>query len=223
VLALLAGSTTALAQAPARSPIPPAQTATQPATQPARSGIAALLDSARQKNRSGEPLTADEAFQVRATANGGDRVRIDWTIADGYYLYRSRIKVKTDLPIAQASLGALQLPEGETHTDEYFGPQQIYHRQLTASLPVARPGQAALQLPLAVTYQGCAHVGLCYPPITKVINIALPAGTPARATPIAGARTTPAAGTGTLAVSPAAGTATPAAPTTTATAQRPTP
>ena len=145
------------------------------AQSPAQSqGLGALIDNAKDKSAQSTFLNPDAAFQVQAVADGGDRVRIDWQIAEGYYLYRARIKVKT---AAAATLGVLQLPEGEIHNDEYFGAQQIYHHALTAYLPVSRPGQAALQLPLAVTYQGCATAGLCYPPITKTLHITLSAGT----------------------------------------------
>ena len=140
-------------------------------------GVSAVLNAARTP-ASDAPnfLAPDQAFQVSATAAGPDRVRIDWQIADGYYLYRSRIKVKTDSPV---QLGVLALPEGETHNDEYFGPQQIYHHALSATLPVARAAGAARQdVAVAVTYQGCAHAGLCYPPITKTLAVTLPpAGT----------------------------------------------
>ena len=164
-------------------------------------GLGALIDTAREKSSQSAFLSPDAAFQVSASAAGSDQVRIDWTIAEGYYLYRSRIKVRT---AAQATLGELQLPEGETRTDEYFGTQQIYHHTLTAHLSVSRAGQAAFELPLAVTYQGCAHAGLCYPPITKTLNISLPAATgsatgvaaTAAATAIAAPGATPAAAAG---------------------------
>ncbi len=121
-------------------------------------------------------LTADQAFQVAATAAGPDRVRIDLQIAEGCYLYRSRIKVKTASPV---QLGTLALPEGKSQTDEYFGTQQIYEHSLSATLPVARANVAGAQdLALDVTYQGCAHAGLCYPPVTKTLAVTLPpAGT----------------------------------------------
>ena len=138
-------------------------------------------------------LTADQAFQVGATAAGPDSVRIDWRIAEGCYLYRSRIKVKT---VSAVQLGALALPEGKSQTDEYFGTQQIYETALSATLPVARAAAAGTQdLALDVTYQGCAHAGLCYPPITKTLNLTLPpAGTggTAAAAPAVGAGVGPA-------------------------------
>jgi thioredoxin:protein disulfide reductase len=145
----------------------------------------------------GQPvfLKPDEAFQAAATASGPDAIRIDWRIADGYYLYRNRIHVKTDSPV---QLGTLALPEGEPHNDEYFGTQQIYHRALSATLPVARgSGAAMVDVAVAVTYQGCAHAGLCYPPITKTFTVSLPPGGTAgggAAASVAGAGSTGAPG-----------------------------
>src|SRR6185437_3772511 len=95
--------------------------------------------------------------------------------ADDYYLYRSRIKIETRSDRAQ--LGAPQLPEGEIKQDDYFGKQEIYHHELSASVPVARAAGSALDVPLSVTYQGCGR-GICYPPIVKTLNVSLPsAGT----------------------------------------------
>jgi thiol:disulfide interchange protein DsbD len=119
-------------------------------------------------------LTADQAFQLAGTAVGPDSVRLDWTITQGCYLYRSRMKVKTASPV---QLGTLALPEGKSQTDEYFGTQQIYENAVAATLPVARSGAGASQdLALDVTYQGCSHAGLCYPPVTKTVSITLPPG-----------------------------------------------
>ncbi len=35
----------------------------------------------------------DQAFRLDAIAEGSDRVRLNCEIAEGYYLYRARIKV----------------------------------------------------------------------------------------------------------------------------------
>jgi thiol:disulfide interchange protein len=119
-----------------------------------------------------QPFSAEQAFQVTATAAGSENVRIDWKIAAGCYLYRNRMKVKAQTP---GQVGALALPEGENHHDEYFGTQQIYHNGLSATLPVSRAAGAGEQMvAFDVTYQGCAEVGLCYPPITKTLAVTLP-------------------------------------------------
>ena len=140
-------------------------------------GIDAVLAQARASGSGAggdEFLDPDIAFQLAATADGPDRVKIIWEIAPEYYLYRNRLKVTT--ASTGVTLGPLALPTGESHTDEYFGEQEVYREELIASLPVARPGGSALAVPLEVTYQGCADAGMCYPPITKTLNVDLPAG-----------------------------------------------
>ena len=119
-------------------------------------------------------LPPDQAFRFDALEGGSDRALLNWEIADGYYLYRSRIKVATTTPNAQ--LGPPEFPPGETKNDEYFGRQEIYHHELRVAVPVARAAGGAFTLPLQVTYQGCASAGLCYPPITKTVSVTLPGG-----------------------------------------------
>lgn len=129
-------------------------------------------------------LPADQVFHVSAAAAGPNRIRLSWSIRDGYYLYRSRLKVTTT---GGAALGAMQLPQGQIKMDPYFGREEIYRHEVTGLLPLGqRAGTAASDLSLRVTYQGCADAGLCYPPITKTLAVALPA-----------AATSPSAGTGT--------------------------
>jgi thiol:disulfide interchange protein DsbD len=132
-------------------------------------GIDAVLGSAR--SNADDFLPPDQAFRFDALADGTDRVRLNWEIADGYYLYRARIKVKTTSTSAQ--LGAPQLPPGQVKNDEYFGKQEVYHHELSATVPVARASAGPLDLPLEVTYQGCADAGLCYPPQTKTLQVRL--------------------------------------------------
>jgi len=113
-----------------------------------------------------EFVDPEVAFVLTAEAQG-DQVQLNWRILDGYYLYKQRISLA---PADEAkAVGAIVLPKGESHTDEYFGEQEIYRQSLDATFSVpagAKPLQAK------VTYQGCADAGLCYPPITKIISIA---------------------------------------------------
>jgi thiol:disulfide interchange protein DsbD len=143
--------------------------------QPASSspkGLGSVLGSV--KTTGDDFLPADEAFRFDALAGGSDRVVLNWEIAEGYYLYRARIKVASDSAAAQ--LGAPQFPPGQFKTDEYFGRQEIYHHELRVTVPVARAAGGAFALPLQVTYQGCADKGLCYPPITKTVSVSLSGG-----------------------------------------------
>ncbi|HEY5781517.1 MAG TPA: protein-disulfide reductase DsbD N-terminal domain-containing protein, partial [Lysobacter sp.] len=113
-------------------------------------------------------LPVDEAFALTVEATSPDRIALHWRIADGYYLYRHRIGVQAD---AGFTAQALQLPRGETHEDEFFGKVETYRQSLTATLP----GQARAQsVTLKIKYQGCADAGICYPPQTRSVTVALP-------------------------------------------------
>jgi thiol:disulfide interchange protein DsbD len=172
----------------------PPQTWVTQVTVPAAAGnsaaspLAAVLDQLpRHATSSEEFLPVDEAFRAAAVAEGPDRVRLYWEIAPGYYLYKSRFKVAAQS--TRVELGRLDLPAGESHEDEFFGRQEIYRNEVIATLPVSRPAGSALTVPLALTYQGCADAGLCYPPTIRTLNVELPAGVLGTATP-AGTRAT---------------------------------
>jgi thioredoxin:protein disulfide reductase len=172
-LVLLSLGFQAQAQAPAPTAVPsaPAPSALSSRSNHKGTGIDALLGAA--KTSGDDFLPPDQAFRFDALAEGTDRVRLHWEIAEGYYLYRARIKVMTASHSAQ--LGAPQFPPGQVKTDEYFGKQEVYHHELSGTVPVARAPGSALELPLQVTYQGCAEAGLCYPPITKAVTVTLAA------------------------------------------------
>jgi thiol:disulfide interchange protein DsbD len=124
-------------------------------------------------------LPVDQAFIFGATADGAGQVMLDWQIAPGYYLYRHRVSAKTATP--GFGLGEIAMPPGKKKTDEFFGDVEVYYDMLSATLPVTRPADAST-FEIAVSYQGCADAGLCYPPVTKTVAIELPPpGTPSRA------------------------------------------
>jgi thiol:disulfide interchange protein DsbD len=148
--------------------------ADEPATNlPSKTGIDAIL-GANRKGSGDDFLPVDEAFQVVAVADGPDKLRLEWTVHEGYYLYKSRIKVASASKDGQ--LGAPDLPSGKVKNDGYFGKQEVYHNDFIASVPVARSAGGAVELPVDVTYQGCADAGLCYSPVTKNFKVSLPAG-----------------------------------------------
>ena len=118
-------------------------------------------------------LHPDEAFKLSGSITGPNTLHLTWVIAHEYYLYKSKIKVASDSAVVQ--LGALDLPPGEEKTDEYFGTQEVYHEVLEADVPFSRASPEAGTFAVRVTYQGCAEAGLCYPPITKTLDLALPA------------------------------------------------
>ena len=148
-------------------------------TREARAAGSADVDavvSQSHATKSGDDfLPPEQAFIFSASADSPERVRLNWVIAPGYYLYRDRIKASSDA--ASSSVGAPEFPQGQVKNDEYFGKQVVYHNELVIPLPVKRSGGGGgeTKLPLTVTYQGCAEAGLCYPPITRNVSVVLPA------------------------------------------------
>ncbi|NIV17142.1 MAG: protein-disulfide reductase DsbD [Woeseiaceae bacterium] len=120
----------------------------------------------------GEFLPVDEAFEPIVIPVDGNNVDVTFRIAPDYYLYKEKISVKTLADNVQ--LGKLDLPEGKMKTDEFFGEQEVYYQNVFARLPIARATPEAMQLELEVTFQGCAEAGLCYPPTTRIVSVALP-------------------------------------------------
>jgi thiol:disulfide interchange protein len=115
-------------------------------------------------------LPVDQAYVLSAEAAAADTVRIRWKIADGYYLYRHRTSVQVVTPGARS--GALQLPKGEPHEDEFFGKTEAYREELIATVPAIAGAGASVAL--KIKYQGCADVGICYPPQTRTLTVKLP-------------------------------------------------
>jgi len=116
-------------------------------------------------NNSADFLPVREAFQLSLVESTPQSIKLRFVATEGYYLYRHRFQFRADP--ADVGLGAAQLPDGEKKHDEYFGDVEVYHGILDVELP--RTNQRPFTL--AVTYQGCADKGLCYPPETERLSI----------------------------------------------------
>ncbi len=116
-------------------------------------------------NNSADFLPVREAFQLSLVDSTPQSIKLRFVATEGYYLYRHRFQFRADP--AEVTLGVAQLPKGEQKHDEYFGDVEVYHGIIEVELP--RTDQRAFTL--AVTYQGCADKGLCYPPETERLSI----------------------------------------------------
>ncbi|AFY17763.1 protein-disulfide reductase DsbD [Pseudomonas sp. UW4] len=116
-------------------------------------------------NNSADFLPVREAFKLSLVESTPQSIKLRFVATDGYYLYRHRFQFRADP--AEVVLGAAKLPDGQKKHDEYFGDVEVYHGILDVELP--RTDQRAFTL--AVTYQGCADKGLCYPPETERLSI----------------------------------------------------
>ena len=109
-------------------------------------------------------LEPEKAFRFSAQAVDG-AVEVRFTIADGYYLYRDRMKFEA----TGARLGKAEFPPGLLHKDEFFGEQQIYRKEVRVRVPAEASGAFDLK----VTSQGCADVGVCYVPMESTARLTL--------------------------------------------------
>ena len=121
--------------------------------------FAGLFDAPGRSNF----IPADQAFVFDFQQNQHD-LNLTWQVKEGYYLYRKQVSIKP----AHASVGALQLPAGEWHEDEFYGKSEIYRQHLSVPVTVQQADKGAT---LTVTYQGCADAGFCYPPETRIVPL----------------------------------------------------
>jgi thiol:disulfide interchange protein DsbD len=116
-----------------------------------------------------EPLPAEQAFRASARALDDKTVEVRFQVADGYYLYRHRFKFAAD----GHQLRRTGPAPGKPKKDDAFGEVEIYRKELVFTLPVSA-GQPPFDLQL--TSQGCADIGICYPPQTTTVSVALASG-----------------------------------------------
>ena len=117
-----------------------------------------------------EILRPQEAYRY-AVFDTGDAIEIDWLVEDGYYLYRNKMSYASGTETI--ALKAFDLPQGEHHEDEFFGVQQIYRDRFFVSIPHTELSASPETLDLVIKSQGCADIGICYPPQTWTETIQL--------------------------------------------------
>ena len=116
-----------------------------------------------------EFLPPEQAFVFSSTVLDARTLRLHWDIAPGYHLYRERLTVQADAPGVQWA--PLVLPAGLQEFDANFNKTVAVLRQ---SLDVdVQLTQGSAAVPLTIGWQGCADAGLCYPPQSQQLQVAL--------------------------------------------------
>ena len=134
----------------------------------AAGGTACTRD--QEQDQADELLPAEQVFRYAATADAG-MLNLDFDVLDGHYLYRTRFGFDSGTP--GVAIGAARFPRGETHSDEFFGDQEVYRHKFRIAIPYRRTAQVQ-SFDLKVELQGCADRGLCYLPQEWTATIALP-------------------------------------------------
>ena len=116
-------------------------------------------------------LPVDEAFQFSAAkSENQENVIVNWSIAEGYYLYQEKISVKLN----QEETLSFDVPtfsiSPEDYNDPYFGLMKIFKKPVQAIFKASQPPLKAEDV-VEIAYQGCTE-GFCYPPEVKEIKVA---------------------------------------------------
>ncbi len=112
-----------------------------------------------------ELLEVEKAFALTVRALDDRTLELHYKIAKGYYLYRERFEFKAE----GASFGAPSIPPGKRKKDEFFGEVETYRDAVRLTIPITEA--KGDQFKLLATSQGCADVGVCYPPFTHAMAI----------------------------------------------------
>ncbi len=113
-------------------------------------------------------LKPHQAFNFTFKKLNSNLLSATWHIAEGYYLYKKKIKFTPDDNI---KIKQIHMPSAVTLTDKTFGEVQVYRGDLRINIEIESTAQAAINSLLKIKYQGCADAGLCYMPINKKITL----------------------------------------------------
>jgi thiol:disulfide interchange protein DsbD len=119
-----------------------------------------------------KPLPADEVFKPDAFAVDGNTIEFGIRMLPDYYLYKSKIAIRSLNENAKA--GQLDLPKGKQKTDEWLGEQEVYFDEVFGKVTIARATPDAMDLEIELSYQGCKVDGICYLPQTRTLLVSLP-------------------------------------------------
>ncbi|OED40986.1 hypothetical protein AB833_10870 [Chromatiales bacterium (ex Bugula neritina AB1)] len=133
-------------------------------------GMASLAgDTGTGLDNDSEVLDPELAFTVFANPTQNNEARINWNIAEGHYLYDHRFHVQVISP-DDLAIADLQISEGKEKVDEFFG-NVVVHRNNAEILAPFTSDAGAREVTLKVSYQGCADIGICFPPQSKELKI----------------------------------------------------
>jgi thiol:disulfide interchange protein DsbD len=115
-------------------------------------------------------LDIEEAFKFSLSVDDNNQLSAIWSIADKHYLYKNKFKFE----LIEGNGFTIQqpdMPAGKAKSDEYLGDYEAYYHDLSINIPIIGSGDKTKPLAVKVTYQGCSESGICYPKVTKNIEL----------------------------------------------------
>lgn len=120
-------------------------------------------------------LPPDEAFKMSIEVRDANTLIANFEPAKDYYFYRDKIAFEPK--DSETFIEKITLPPGKMKDDQTFGKTEVYYKPFQAVISLNRKVSDTQQpLNLAATYQGCNEpIGVCYAPISKDVDVILPA------------------------------------------------
>lgn len=115
-------------------------------------------------------LPPEQAFRFSARALDDQTLEARFSVTDGYYLYREKIKFALDPAMTEL---AATLPQGKVKEDPFFGTVETYRGEVVVRLPL-QASSAGRSLVLVADSQGCADAGVCYPVSRQKVTLQVP-------------------------------------------------
>lgn len=129
------------------------------------------LLSFQGSSQTDEILDPEIAFQISLDQYSGNQLILNWQIEEGYYLYKDKFSVQSTDP--NIIVSNLVLPKGKSKQDPAFGLTEVYYGQNNALMQFGLNDTSLDKIDLEVAYQGCKEDSVCYPPIKKLIPVAI--------------------------------------------------
>jgi thioredoxin:protein disulfide reductase len=116
-------------------------------------------------------LPVDQAFSYQISSTTTNQFEVNWKVTPGHYLYHDKISVKSLDP--QIHLTTRYLSQPEEKFDPSFDKTMLIHHKDVALEGVIDNPTPLQSLKVEIKYQGCADIGVCYPPQTSIETIQL--------------------------------------------------
>lgn len=112
------------------------------------------------------PLSPEEAFSPSIVSDYINSFNLNFDIKKGYHLYKDKIEIKISDNI---NIVSVIYPEAEKENDPNFGDVSVYKSPIFITYHTDNKKPSNYEVSL--TYQGCADMGVCYPPVTQSFSV----------------------------------------------------
>ena len=136
----------------------------------AQNSFSENISSPAKNNRLASPdtvfLPVAQVYQVAIEIKESELI-LNWSIVEGYYLYRDRFNFSAVDATSQLEAPIFEI--GKRKWDDFFEEElEVYYTTTSIVLPYKAESD---QMEIQIESQGCADAGLCYPPYKQWLTV----------------------------------------------------